>query len=1061
MASSHRLVCDLLDKRYFDDLQDVVGNVQPIPTLVPYDNYEHNVIVYKTVADHTKFMAMIQNFCDRTARQYGRELWSWVVQWEVEGPSIGRSSGATPAFKKPRIDAASLDAMPAAQPTQRERKPHYTVSRRHLDPELMKEEDMLRIAIDIVQMKPELVPNFIEFLYRWIDFYEGDGMALKLAIHEEIPSLWDFEHTPLVLLKLEEEKNKNEIECKKPDVKAFEKLAAKSERLQYREARFGLQAVKEDDPMPPLINIPKDPEERKKYYAACYKSRDKAKYLLKEAGITERQIGNYVKQQEVHPKKTLEEGEGTGWKWYNSEKVKAEEYQYELQRWAALKKKCKECLMSNKLKSEADQVAIQASSVATQSGPGITAPPLIPPTTPYPLRLQLHSANRKRHIMSQLPDEPIKVVPVHLFGILNSRLFSDANPSDAMEEGSGPESDEENEGMEGTEDGDDTIDTTTSTAHVTSDPSAMQPSAPPARPPQGPVNVTNAVGLLQSLSPAQVMRMLPLLESQDRQRVIQRLMLLPAPHNQALPDNVGVPNPFTAAQLSSELSQFAWGMSNQPSPSASPSIGSVYRSSPAVTTGTAALDPTAIAITPLSQDQQLNVPLPPLRERASAIMQYQASDNDDNGSGYDERTGPMRISDIVVQHMSQTERQLRMTSQLQQHQSPLASVTGNNPFRSDNAQQQAHTVATQRLNQVLQTQDVSQLTPQMAQFQAWANHQRRQITEAANGVQPLQRPAIMPTPTTPLQPNFTRQLPLRTGLSNGIEKHQTAGLLASQGLSTLLGELNRPNSLQLPGPAPSTSFQLPRIASSTSIQRPSPAPLNSLRPDFAPPLPGLKRRCPIGLSITPAPVLAQVPNPTSIPIQLYFPNIAVYASTTIGIDITDALLLGYLRTTPSGDEEIELTHLILLPMSIRQNCINRVQEGQYTVLESYAPAKMRSITGKVYTPAVGVGGLSGKAHRAAYKKIQQAFSFMQDRAGREDSLTKRWRATQGMMTDEERGSVWEGWLVGISMGIVLSKEERRGAVVMQRNKAFVNDEDEDEEDEADDNDDDNDEDMDD
>jgi hypothetical protein len=161
-------------------------------------------------------------------------------------------------------------------------------------------------------------------------------------------------------------------------------------------------------------------------------------------------------------------------------------------------------------------------------------------------------------------------------------------------------------------------------------------------------------------------------------------------------------------------------------------------------------------------------------------------------------------------------------------------------------------------------------------------------------------------------------------------------------------------------------------------------------------------------------------------------------------------MLGYLRTTPSGDEEMELTHLILLPMSIRQNCINRVQEGQYTVLESYAPAKMRSITGKVYTPAVEVGSLAGKAHKAAYKRIQQALSFMQDGAGREDSLTKRWRATQGMMTDEDRGSVWEGWLLGISMGIVLSEEERRGAVVIQRNKAFVNDEDEDEKDDNDD-----------
>lgn len=148
-------------------------------------------------------------------------------------------------------------------------------------------------------------------------------------------------------------------------------------------------------------------------------------------------------------------------------------------------------------------------------------------------------------------------------------------------------------------------------------------------------------------------------------------------------------------------------------------------------------------------------------------------------------------------------------------------------------------------------------------------------------------------------------------------------------------------------------------------------------------------------------------------------------------------MLGYLHTTPSGDEEIEFTHLILLPMSISQNCINRVQEGQYTVLESYTPAKMRSVTGRVYTPAGGAGGVAGKAHKAAYEKIKQAFSFIQDGTGRENSLTKRWRATQGMMTENERGSIWEGWAVGVSMKIAMSAEEREGAFVPSGRKGVA------------------------
>ena len=816
MTSSHRLVCDLLDERYFDNLQDVMGNVEPIPTLVPYDKYEQNVIVYRTVADHTKFMAMIQNFCNRTARQYGRELWSWAVQWEVEDSLAVQASGATPAFKKLRLEAPNTATFLAPRPTPPARKAHYTVSHRKLDPELMKEEDMLRITIDIVQIKSALVPNFIEFLYRWIDFYEGDGTALKLAMHEEIPSLWDFEHTPLVIVK-PEDKDFNETERRKPDLKVFEELAAKSERLQYKEARFGLQAVKEADPMPPLINIPKDPEKRKKYYVACYKSRSKAIALLTEAGITKKQIGNYAKQQRAHPKKTPEEGEGEGkgWKWYNSEKAKAEEHQRELQRWAALKKKCREGLITIKLRSEANQAALQAPNDTTQSGHTIAAQPIIPPTLPYALRLHLPSANRKRYVREQLLlDEPINIVPVHLFGTLNSRLFDDAIPSDAV--------DEEGE-MEGTEDEEDNMDATPNARPVPSDPLIMHPYAPPVAPlQQGPVNAANIVGLLQGLSPAQVMRMLPLLGSQDRQRMVQRLMALSAPQAQASPANTGASNLSTAAPLSSASSQSAQGMSNQP------------------------------------------------------------------------------------------------------------------PF--------------------------------------------------------------LVSPSGPSAP---------------------------QSISALLANRNQPSSLQLPG-----------------------ASLAPLQPGFAPPLPSLKRKTPLGLSIAPNTV-ALLPKPAGIPIQFYFPKIADYASTTIGIDITDALMLGYLHTTPRGDEEIEFTHLILLPMSISQNCINRVQEGLYTVLESYAPAKMRSVTGRVYTPAGGTGGVVGKAHKAAYEKIKQAFSFIKDGTERENSLTKRWRATQGVMTEDERGSVWEGWAVGVSMKIAMSAEERKGAFVPNGRKGVAEEEEEDEDEDTD------------
>jgi hypothetical protein len=247
-------VLDLLDDRYLE-LQDVIGNVEPLPTLVPYEEYKQNVLVYRMDTNHEIFLGLIQDFTARRAHETGKELWTWCVQWEVDDSSSAQQPSSP---KKLRLDVQQKEALSNAPPTSRQAPAITIFERRTLDAALMLEEDMLRILIDIVQVASALVPNFIEFLYRWIDYYEGDGKALKAALKWEIPSLWDFEYHPLVLrsdtgqesgtgmggaAELRQSSPTKKMHARlKPDVAAIERqifYTEESERLQYREVKYG------------------------------------------------------------------------------------------------------------------------------------------------------------------------------------------------------------------------------------------------------------------------------------------------------------------------------------------------------------------------------------------------------------------------------------------------------------------------------------------------------------------------------------------------------------------------------------------------------------------------------------------------------------------------------------------------------------------------------------------------------------------------------------------------------------------------------------------------------
>lgn len=80
-------VLDLFDDRYLE-LQDVVGNVEPLPTLVPYEEYNQNVLVYRMDTNHEIFLGLIQDFTMRRAHETGKELWTWFCSGRSMKPHV-------------------------------------------------------------------------------------------------------------------------------------------------------------------------------------------------------------------------------------------------------------------------------------------------------------------------------------------------------------------------------------------------------------------------------------------------------------------------------------------------------------------------------------------------------------------------------------------------------------------------------------------------------------------------------------------------------------------------------------------------------------------------------------------------------------------------------------------------------------------------------------------------------------------------------------------------------------------------------------------------------------
>ncbi|KAI4960552.1 hypothetical protein J4E86_002175 [Alternaria arbusti] len=431
--ASHGKVMDLFDERYLE-LQDVVGNVEPLPTLVPYEQYKAHAIAYRMDTNHDIFFALLQDFTERKALETGKELWTWCVQWEVSQTADRQSLAASQSAKRPRLDLDPPNTPTAQRPASNA--PPMTLHARCIDPDLLHEEDMLRILVDIVQVDSTVVPNFIEFLYRWIDFYEGDGKALKAALHGEILSLWDFEYHPFLVTQ-EAKKEINQARGvaqdsgkdgqggdtttqmrQKPDLAALERKTEESERLKYREVHFGIQPPKLDEPLPPLINVPRDQYKRAKYYEACFKSRQRAFFLLVEAGVTAQNMRDYHRDQTMSLQETPTLVDAGGLKNYEKDAKLAQAFKSLKERHRA---KQLEISISNKL---ADEAQFAARSAPPRSPSGV---PLIPTTTIHAHRPDVTDGILRK--IQQTKDEElqrINIVPTPLVGKMKSTLFRGA-----------------------------------------------------------------------------------------------------------------------------------------------------------------------------------------------------------------------------------------------------------------------------------------------------------------------------------------------------------------------------------------------------------------------------------------------------------------------------------------------------------------------------------------------------------------------------------------------------------------------------------------------------------
>ena len=1099
-------VLDLLDDRYLE-LQDVIGSVEPLPTLVPYAEYTQHVIVYRMDTNHEVFLGLIQDFTMRRAHETGKELWTWFVQWEVDNnPPTQQPSSS----KKVRMEPQPVPTLSIAPATPRQTPALTIFERRTLDGALMLEEDMLRILIDIVQVASSLVPNFIEFLYRWIDYYEGDGKALKAALRWEIPSLWDFEYHPLVLPP--DTKKENEVAGSenlendgyrersprsrahsqaaelrqssptkkmhtqpKPDLAALELqifYTEESERLQYREVKFGIQPPKLKQPLPPLINIPRDQRKRTKYYAACFKSRQRALYLLLEAGVTMRQINNYQKLQTAHPKETSEGGDGNGLRNYQKD-AKYAQAQFELKE---KQMKQREIAISNKL-------AVEAQLAATHAIPdGAAGLPLIPPTPSYARKPDMAAAMMQRineTKASKEKDEKINFVPKPLVGRLKSKIFENAmeEPSlkpirDSMAEGGWyarkrspveanngwndlrAELDEEQSEEEENNDDDDVDDganehnnvgthsdenkceNAIASAATTTALDLPRPSLPPLLPPP-PQPLTASTSTTRILDGSMAI--------EEGSAMATHIPIVTPPHNTP-PDiatymqNLNTEQARNLLTLLSPEARHAAVSRLQASiqgERAAPSQSvpwldrpapSNHAQRPSIPISQSSQDDT-FSVSPVTSNQTQTkdhaIIKPP--DEGAAISSTQPTSGGSRNIPYtllatsvastpDNNPPVSSATGFSVEHFMYLRRQQAASTT----ETGTSAQSSRSALPSTPVALQPQPIADPDFGKILPMQRQRVLSADFAAMNALARADSHTQPEAApSHVQQFASSSDLthqkirmtePPPSTLLQP----QQQLHPHIMHPMQIPQTA----SEGTHTAPTTSVTPSvylptsTAMLPPPRPGITRNAP---SPLSLSPPKPSPFTTLAPQIlaTSPFLGLSRKA-------------------ETPIQIYLPKILVPGNGIGpggrkmgdgGCIETDALMLGYEK--PSG--ELVLNKALLLPVGVWENTLRKVRSGRWSVLETYAcPAsRLAKAKGKEKASEAPEKG----CHAAVYDKLAHAYGMLATAPTlREEQLTKRWRVSRGPMTSHDRGAVWEGWAAYVDRDVAMTAAERIDAL---------------------------------
>jgi hypothetical protein len=1112
-------VLDLLEDGYLEKVQDVIGNVEPLPTLVPYDKYAQNVIVYRMDTTHEVFLGMLHDFTARMSQQLGKELWTWCVQWDVDYPSE-----SAPSPKKPRLGAEHTEDDRDEQQMKASKPIIDIFDRCVLDPELVQQEEMLRILINVVQAESSVVPNVIEFMYRWIDFFEGDGTALKAALKWEIPSLWDFDYHPLVVTgdmmkkkladtKVRVEKEKAAIKTseqnvpgskaiepsileelvhgfptkkmrKKPVLAIMEHLIEENDRLKYREVKYGIQPPKTDRPMPPLINIPLEPLKRVKYYNACFRSRHRALVLLLEAGITLPQVSNYVKGQNEHPRDTSEDGgtkDARGLRHYHKD-AEAAQYFFKIkEKSKSQNEKQNEISMSNKLAVEAQRAA------ATTATEGNLPAPLIPFTPAYNPHPDM-AADMWSRIQAARGkgEECINFVPMPLVGGMKSKFLRNARDRQQMlgagrpdpipaarvppyragddEESQSEDDDGSGSGSDADDDSNDDNDgeETSGNPMLSSTQSAIpaQPFLPPT--PVGPVPVAGQsqnrypVGLvapeantpqpppspvamldyMRNMTPEHARRIFLMLNPRVQQGVAN-MMASQVAINQVsrLPTGYGVPSMNSTTIASTPvggLQPTRGALMAFLSPPVRPLMpGPRLTTLPALPAQHPVPDyavPPAAGVSghhfsqPKMNYQTFKGPVAPSYPIPTSQTAYPpANGTSVSSSGLRALLGPPQISrPQQVTPSTPSMPRLPLLPPLPAAPHPIGpATTMAPPFGMQGGEQVAS--GPQQSPYINSTLPLSSpgRSFNLDQFRML---QRQQVAQAQG-------------------PHQQHHNALRT---NNVSSGQPFGRQQPQHPST--GRNNVQNQFQPPsGPAafiPPLPQPTPLIIAMTAHSYQTPCPDTS---SLSAPLSGIHRNAPSPLTLAPptskplsslaSSILATTPfrsSAASVPIQIYFPKIVLPANgigpggTRLGDNNfieTDAFLLGH---TMPGSGKIVSERALFMPLGCWTNCLNRVRKGHYQVLETYM-SPFNSFTGK---PT----GKDVPCHAAAYSKLAQAYNLMKTTspAVREEELTKRWRASQGPMTQRDRGAVWEGWGVTLDREIVMSKGEREGVMVSLR-----------------------------